>query len=130
MHTVRHHLLAAALMLLAAQGTGLVAMAQVGAGSKVGWVCTCGCGSTSPDHHCPMCMRMQGGGSGKCDCAARGTREVPLPWWLDVVALLPALAPISQTVAFVCDLPPVFSVSSNVSRRPPSPPPRHTLALL
>ena len=129
MHTVRHHLLAVAFVLLAAQGMGLVAMAQVGRGGRIGWVCTCGCGSTSPDHHCPMCVRVQGE-SGKCDCAARGTREVPLPWWLDVVALLPAPAPNSQTIMLVGDLPPVFSPSSDVSSRPPSPPPKHFRALL
>ena len=129
MHTVRRHLLAAALMLLGAQGMGLAAMAQVGAGSKVGWACTCGCGSTSPDHHCPMCVRVQKG-SAKCDCAARGTRDVALPWWLDVIALLPAPAPISQTIALVAVVPPAFSASSDVCCRPPSPPPKHLSTLL
>jgi hypothetical protein len=129
MHLVRHHLLAAAIVLLASQGMGVLAMAQVGAGSKVGWMCTCGCASTSPDHQCPMCIRMQNA-SGKCDCAARGTREVALPWWLEVVALLPAPAPIFHTIAFASDVATVSCALSDVSYRPPSPPPKHAVTAL
>ncbi len=124
MRFVRHHLLAAAIVLLSAQGMGVAAMAQVGlgGGEKTSCSCKCGCCRNSPGRLCPMCARMQQG-SDKCDCAARATREAALPWWLDVVALLPAPAPAPQ-IAFVGDVASSSFSPSDVFRCPPSPPPR------
>jgi hypothetical protein len=110
-------------MLLAAQGLGLVPVAQVSVGDTAGWTCTCGCCRNSPGHHCPMCVRVRDA-SAKCDCAAGATRDIEFPWWFDVAALLPACDFPSHTIAVVGDLPLFSSALSEMSRRPLLPPPR------
>jgi hypothetical protein len=142
MHTIRRHLLAVALLLLAAQATGfLVPPGRCPCGTnhaKGGGCCCCKGGKMASGAECPMCRlahKHNGAtghddhGASTCRCSALcGGHDATLPWLVEIDAVLTAEPVMSALSTVAAAVPAAAAPVLDAVLTPPSPPPKAALS--